>query len=71
MAQRIRDRAVRRGGELLLEVKPGRGANQNIRGGATPKVRTRKEAAKKAGLSPDQAKQMTRVANVPSAKTAK
>lgn len=64
MAQRIRDRAVRRGGDLLKLIKAKRGANQNIRVGAHPNVLTRKEAAKAAGLSPQEAKQMVRVANV-------
>lgn len=62
MAQRIRDRAVRRGGELLLQVKAKGERTDKLRGGASPK--SRKAAAQKAGLSPDQAKQMTRTASV-------
>ena len=64
-AQRIRARAVRRCGELLKEIEKAQGANQNIKGGASPNVQTRKQAASDAGLSPDQARQSIRVANVP------
>ena len=63
-ARRIRARAVRRQGELLKEIKPAKGANQNIRGSAPPKV-TRKSVAEAAGLSEDQQKTALRVANVP------
>jgi hypothetical protein len=63
-ATRIKARAIRRCGELLREIKPAKGANQNIRGGAPPKVHTRTEAAKGAGLSRDQSKQALRVAAV-------
>jgi hypothetical protein len=62
MAQRIRDRAVRRGGELLLQVKTAQGRAKGIRGSGSPN--SRKAAAEKAGLSTGQAKQMVRVANV-------
>jgi hypothetical protein len=65
MSTRIRDRAIRRAGELLKQIEPARGANQNIGGGTSPKVITRKEAAADAGLSPDQAKMAMRIANVP------
>jgi hypothetical protein len=65
MAQKIRDRAMKRGGALLMQVKAAKGANQNIRAAGGPKVQTRKEVAEKAGLSPRQAKQMIRVASVP------
>jgi hypothetical protein len=66
LATRIRDRAIRRSGELLKQIEPAYGANQNIEGGISPKVLTRKQAASDAGMSPDQAKQAIRVANVPS-----
>ena len=62
---RIRDRAIRRAGELLKQIEPAHGANQNIGRGTSPIVQTRKQAASDAGLSPDQAKQAIRVANVP------
>jgi hypothetical protein len=64
MAQRIRDRAVRRGGELLEQVQgqPGQRTDQPR---APSDPRSRKAVAKDAGLSSRQAKQMLRVANVP------
>jgi hypothetical protein len=56
--------AVRRGGELLLQVKAARGTgkatDKSVKGGAPPNSRT--ATAQKAGLSPDQAKQMARTA---------
>jgi hypothetical protein len=63
-AKRIRARAIRRQGELLKEIKPAKGSNQNIRVGAHPKV-TRKSVAASAGLSEEQQKTALRVANVP------
>lgn len=63
-AQRIRDRAVQRAGELLLEIKEARGANQNIRVRKDHKVATRKDAAVEAGLTPEQAKTAIKVARV-------
>ena len=64
-AQRIRARAVRRCGELLKEIEKGHGKNKGNRGEASPISLTRKDAAADAGLSPDQAKDSIRVANVP------
>jgi len=64
-AQRIRARAVRRCGILLQEIEKGHGKNKGNRGDASPISITRKDAAAEAGLSPDQAKQSIRVANVP------
>ena len=66
MATRIKARAIRRYGELLKQIEPAKGANQNIRGVDPPKVHTRTEAAKAAGLSKDQQKQAIRVASIPS-----
>jgi hypothetical protein len=60
---RIQSRAVRRCGELLKQISPARGANQNIRDGAVPKV-TRENAARDAGLSERQQVTAVRVANV-------
>ncbi len=51
-------------GELLREIEPKRGANQNIGAGGDPKV-TRKRAATNAGMSERQRKTALRVANVP------
>lgn len=65
MATRIRDRAIRRAGELLKQIEPKRGANQNIGGDAPTKVMTRKEVASDAGMSRDQMHTALRVANVP------
>ncbi|WP_050742986.1 MULTISPECIES: hypothetical protein [unclassified Shinella] len=69
-ATRIRDRAIRRAGELLKQIEPQKGGDrksgQYQKGGTSPLI-TRKEAAEHAGLSPDQAKQAIRVANVPAA----
>ncbi len=66
LAVKIRARAVRRCGELLREIEPKRGANQNIGAGGDPKV-TRKRAATNAGMSERQRKTALRVANVPEA----
>ncbi len=38
MALRIQNRAMRRVGELLKQIRPAHGANQNIEDGAVPKV---------------------------------
>lgn len=67
MATRIRDRAIRRAGELLKQIEPAHGANQNIKDGDGPKVLTRKEAGDSAGMSERQVKTAIRVANVPDA----
>ncbi|MBY8974639.1 hypothetical protein KHP62_02400 [Rhodobacteraceae bacterium NNCM2] len=65
MAQRIRARAIRRAGELLKQVEPARGANQNINVANGNNVLTRKQAAADAGMSHDQANTALRIANVP------
>ena len=64
MADRIQARAIRRCGELLKQIEPAHGANQNIRDGAVPNV-SRKQAATAAGLSERQRKTALRVASVP------
>jgi hypothetical protein len=63
-ARRIQARALRRAGELIKQIEPARGANQNIQDGAVPKV-TRESAARDAGLSERQRKTALRVATVP------
>lgn len=66
MATRIRDRAIRRAGELLSQIEPkhtGRPAEN--RAGAYPNSPTRKAAATEAGMSPHQAKQAVRIAAIP------
>lgn len=65
MAQRIKARAVRRAGELLAQIEPARGANQNIQEGTRPNVDTRSDAARDAGFSSHQQKQAVRIAAVP------
>jgi hypothetical protein len=65
MADRIQTRAIRREGELLEKFVARRGANQNIRAGAHPKVPTRKGVAAQAGLSDRQRKTALRVAAIP------
>lgn len=64
-AKRIKARAIDRIGELAEEIPPAKGANQNIRGDESPKVQTRAQAFRDAGISPDQGKQALRVHNVP------
>ncbi len=64
MADRIQARAIRRCGELLKQIEPANGANQNIREGNHPKV-TREMAAADAGLSEHQRKTALRVASIP------
>jgi len=61
-AMRIRARACRRCGELLKEIEKAQGGDRKSKGRQVPF--DRKQAAKKAGLSPDKAKQSIRVANV-------
>lgn len=65
-ARRIRARAVERSGELLREIEAPKGRPRNRAGGG-PIFQTRAETVKSAGLSPRQAKEMLRVANVPKA----
>jgi len=64
-AQRIRARAVRRCGELLKEIEKAQGGVRRNQGGGVSPLVSRKQAAADAGLSPDQAKESIRVANVP------
>lgn len=61
-ARRIRNRAIRRMGELLERIEPAPGARTDL-GGAHPQGRG--AAAREAGISPDQQKQAQRVARVP------
>jgi hypothetical protein len=52
-------------GELLKQIIPKHGANQNIKDGGDPNVITRTQAADDAGLSERQRKNALRVASVP------
>lgn len=64
MATRIKGRAIRRAGELLKAVEPAKNQyDKSAKAGAHPG--SRGEAAEEAGISPHQAKQAIRVANVP------
>jgi len=64
MATRIRDRAIRRAGELLKQIKPAKNQHDaSARGDGSPS--SRKEAASDAGMSNDQMKTAIRVANIP------
>ncbi len=64
MATRIRDRAIRRAGELLKQIEPAPNHHGNSsRDGSGP--RRRKEAGDAAGMSDRQVKTAIRVANVP------
>lgn len=67
-AMRIRARACRRCGQLLKEIEKGSGGDrrsEDFKEGGAPHFETRKQAAEDAGMSPDQAKQSIRIANVP------
>ena len=66
-ARRIQCRSTRRMGELLVQIEPGHGANQNIRNTGGPNVETRKSVADKAGIKERQRKTSIRVAKMPEA----
>lgn len=70
MATRIRDRAIRRAGELLKQIEPATGKNNQyaqVKGEDAHPFQSRQAVAESAGMSPHQAKQAVRVANVPQA----
>lgn len=63
-ARRIRARAIRRAGELLKQVEPGKtGPKPELREGDHPQL-TRTQAAAEAGMSEHQRKTSLRVANL-------
>lgn len=64
MAVRIRDRAIRRAGELLKQID-GRGGDRSKTEGDHGSAITQRQAAANAGLSEHQQLQAVRVANVP------
>jgi hypothetical protein len=64
-ARRIQDRAIQRGGQLLQQVKSQKHAKGKRLKGTRVPINGRAAVAHDAGLSPAQAKQMLRVANVP------
>ncbi|HEX3410321.1 MAG TPA: hypothetical protein VHT00_01270 [Stellaceae bacterium] len=63
MARRIQLRAYDRVGELLRQIEPARGANQNIQEGDLPNV-TRESAATEAGLSEHERKTALRINSI-------
>lgn len=65
MATRIRDRAIRRSGELLKQIEPSKGGRPLETTVGTHSSFTRTDAARAAGMSPHQQAQAVRVANVP------
>lgn len=67
MADRIKARALRRCGELLMEIKAERGRRTDLQlqDGTDPKLPTRAQVAQAAGLSERQRKTSLRVAAVP------
>jgi AraC-like DNA-binding protein len=64
-ADRIKARAIRRGGELTKQIEPGNTARDKKRRVGDGPPLSRKAAAETAGISPRQLKTMIRVANVP------
>lgn len=65
MAQRIRARAIRRAGELLKQIEPGKTGPKPELGVGGHTQLTREDAAREAGMSKHQQVQATRIANVP------
>lgn len=64
-ATRIRDRAVRRAGELLKQISPGKTGPKSKDSADSGPDRSRKNAAEAAGLSRRQAVTAIRVASIP------
>ena len=64
-ATRIKDRAIRRIGELLKRIEPAKNQHAKRAGGGGPPGSARRKAAEAAGISRDKAKQATRVASIP------
>lgn len=68
MATRIRDRAIRRAGELLQQIEPATGKNNQyaqVKGEVDHPFQSRGRAAADAGMSSHQAKQAVRIATIP------
>jgi len=65
MAQRIRARAIRRAGELLKQIEPNPGGRPAETSEGDRRGFFRGDAARDAGMSEHQAKQATRIANIP------
>ena len=60
MSKHQQVQAIRRAGELLKQIEPQHGANQNISEGDHTKVLTREDAARDAGFSKHQQVQAIR-----------
>jgi len=67
LATRIKDRAIRRAGELYKQIEPSKGGRPSKTEVGTRPSFSRGQAAADAGMSPHQAKQAVRVASVPEA----
>lgn len=67
MATRIKARATRRAGELLMQIEPDKGGRPSETGAGTHTSFTRADAARDAGMSKHQQVQATRIASVPAA----
>ncbi len=68
MVTLIKARAVRRSGELLKQIEPGRGgdrSSEQYQSAGDHTLISREDAARDAGMSRQQQMQATRVANVP------
>lgn len=68
MATRIRDRAIRRAGELLQQIEPAKGGDRKSTAYQTEgdhSLITRQSAAREAGMSQHQQVQAVRIANIP------
>lgn len=65
MATRIRDRAIRRAGELLKQIEPSKGGRPSETTDGSDSSFTRTDAARQAGMSERQQVTAIRVANVP------
>jgi hypothetical protein len=65
MAVRIRSRALRRAGELLKQIEPGKSGPKSELKAAADLQLARKSAAEEAGMSERQQKTAIRIANIP------
>ena len=66
MAQRIRARAIRRANELYQQIEPQKGGDRKSdQWSADRPLITRTDAARDAGMSPHQVKQMVKIGRIP------
>lgn len=64
LAYKIHARAIRRCGELMLEIEKAQGGDRKSTGVEYPLINTRTQAAKDAGMSDHQRKQALRIASI-------